>query len=130
MEDCLDKGWLEIACARTTVKYSIFQWYPSLQLHSLTADFTIIASRCVRNIGVFIDRNLYMKKQVSQAVSTCGQHKRSAHAHSTTAILIRSAVLYIKRQSLVLPGAVSSQHSTVGNQQSAVSSQQVVLATS
>ena len=30
---------------------------------------TITASRCLRNIGVFIDRHLDMKKQVSQTVS-------------------------------------------------------------
>ena len=32
---------------------------------------TIIASRCVRNLGVFIDRHLDIKKQVSQTVSAC-----------------------------------------------------------
>ena len=30
---------------------------------------TITASRCVRNFGIFIDRQLYMKKQVSQTIS-------------------------------------------------------------
>ena len=32
---------------------------------------TITASRCVRNLGVFIDRHLDMKKQVSQTASAC-----------------------------------------------------------
>ena len=37
---------------------------------------TITASRCVRNIGVFIDRHLYVKKQVSQTVSACSFYLR------------------------------------------------------
>ena len=37
---------------------------------------TITASRCGRNIGVFIDRHLDMKKQVSQAVSACSFYLR------------------------------------------------------
>ena len=32
---------------------------------------TTTVSRCVRNFGVFIDRHLDMKKQVSQTVSAC-----------------------------------------------------------
>ena len=37
---------------------------------------TITASRCVRNLVVFIDRQLYMKKQVSQTVSACSFYLR------------------------------------------------------
>ena len=37
---------------------------------------TITASRCVRNLGVFIDRHLDMKKQVSQTVSACSFYLR------------------------------------------------------
>ena len=32
---------------------------------------TITASRCVRNLGVFIERHLDVKKQVSQTVIAC-----------------------------------------------------------
>ena len=37
---------------------------------------TITASRCVRNLGVFIDRHLDMKKQVSQTVNACSFYLR------------------------------------------------------
>ena len=37
---------------------------------------TITASRCVRNLGIFIDRHLYMKKEVSQTVSACSFYLR------------------------------------------------------
>ena len=37
---------------------------------------TITALRCVRNIGVFIDRHLDMKKHVSQTVSACSFYIR------------------------------------------------------
>ena len=38
--------------------------------------YSITASRCVRNLGVFIDRHLDMKKQVSQTVSACSFYLR------------------------------------------------------
>ena len=38
--------------------------------------FTITASRCVRNLGVFFDRHLDMKKQMSQTVSACSFYLR------------------------------------------------------
>ena len=44
---------------------------------------TITASRCVRNLGVFIDRRPDIK-------SKC--HKPSVHAHSTSATSIKPAV--------------------------------------
>ena len=50
---------------------------------------TITASRCVRNLDVFIDRHLDMKKQVSQTVSA---------AHSTSATSIKLAFFYPNRQ--------------------------------
>ena len=34
----------------------------------------ITALPCVRNIDAFIDRHLYMKKQVSQTISACSFH--------------------------------------------------------
>ena len=37
---------------------------------------TITASRCVQNLGVFIDRHLDMKKQVSQTVNACSFYLR------------------------------------------------------
>ena len=37
---------------------------------------TITASRCVRNLGVFTDWHLAMKKQVSQTVSACSFYLR------------------------------------------------------
>ena len=36
----------------------------------------ITASRCVRNLGVFVDRHLDMKKQGSQTVSACSFYLR------------------------------------------------------
>ena len=37
---------------------------------------TVTASRCVLNLGVFIDRHLDMKKQMSQTVSACSFYLR------------------------------------------------------
>ena len=46
---------------------------------------TITASRCVRNVGVVIDRHLDMKTQMSQPVNA---------AHSTSATSIKLADFY------------------------------------
>ena len=85
MEDCLDdiKQWM--AWNSMCMNDGKTQYLPIVPKSAAAlVDGSVIrvgvststASRCVRNLGVFIDRHLDMKKQVSQTISACSFYLR------------------------------------------------------
>ena len=85
MEDCLDDikqwmAWHSMCMNDGKTQYLPIEPKSSAELVDgsviRVGVSTITASRCVRNIGVFIDRHLDVKKQVSQTVSACSFYLR------------------------------------------------------
>ena len=87
MEDCLDVVNMWMASNYMCMNNNKTEYQPVIpKTAAATAlvdgsvirlgDATITASRCVRNLGVVIDRHLDFKKQVSSIVSVCSFHLR------------------------------------------------------